>query len=443
MSPPPQSLVEKYRTRAPRYTSYPTAPWFHNVQPAQVHQALASGQGALSAYVHIPFCKSLCSYCGCHVEIRGSNRELGAAYVSTVLAELALVNNHLNAHRPLAQLALGGGTPTFLLPADMARLIEGVYARHARGDRADISIEIDPRTVSDDYLDTLVSLGFNRFSLGVQDFDANVLGAVNRPQPQHVVENVVNRIRKHGSFNLNFDLMYGLPHQDEARFAATIDEMLRIRPTRVALFHYAHVPWMKPAQKLVEREGLPSSHLKAALFTLAQSKFAEAGYAQIGMDHFALPGDDLVAASKNGSLQRNFMGYTTQGGLDQIGLGVSAIGSFGGMYAQDRKDRTAWTAQIEAGQLPIERGFVLSNEDLARRSIIMDLFCNFQAEFSPADYPSEWAKQGELESDGLVVRKANGLLVTPLGRHFIRNVCAVFDAYLEADASSRRYSATA
>jgi len=442
MSSPPEALVERYRTRAPRYTSYPTAPQFRPLDPAALDAALGRGVGPLSVYVHVPFCRTLCSYCGCHVEIR-KDRSVGAAYVDTLLAELDLVRARLGGPRPVDQLALGGGTPTFLRPADMARLVDGIRGRLGFTAQPDVSIEIDPRTVDAPYLDTLVELGFNRFSFGVQDLAPAVLASVNRPQPASLVEDAVGRLRRHGEFDLNLDLMYGLPHQTEESFAETVAEVARLRPTRIALFHYAHVPWMKPAQKLVERAGLPDPALKARLFGAAERGFAAAGYVTVGMDHFALPDDALVAAARNGTLQRNFMGYTTRAGLDQVGLGVSAIGYVDGVYAQDRKDLAAWEADVRDGRLPTERGYVLSAEDLTRRALIMDLFCNFRARFPVSAYLDEWERLAPLEADGLVRRLPDGLDVTPLGRHFIRNVCAVFDRYLEADPAARRYSATA
>lgn len=437
-----EELVARYRTRAPRYTSYPTAPQFGPLPEGAVAAALGRNDGPLSAYVHIPFCKSLCHYCGCHVEIH-ARRSVGAGYVDTVLAEADLVAARLQPGRQLDQLALGGGTPTFLEPDDMARLVDGLRARWPFTPTADISIEVDPRTIDAAYLDRLVDIGFGRYSFGVQDFDAAVLEAVHRAQPADLTLSAVRTLRERGNFDLNFDLMYGLPHQTPESFRTTLDVVVAMRPTRIALFLYAHVPWMKPAQKLVEKHGIPDAALRSRLFVLANEVLGAAGYETIGMDHFALPGDALLAAQASGTLQRNFMGYTTRAGLDQIGVGVSAIGSFGGVYAQDLKDREAWTARVTAGELPIERGFVLSADDTRRRSVIMELFCNFQVVLAPGEFPDERARLAPMLADGFVVLDADTVTVTPLGRHFIRNVCAVFDRYLEADAGARRYSHTA
>lgn len=439
----PVELVERYRTRAPRYTSYPTAPHFRGIALDEVHAALGRGDGPMALYVHVPFCRTLCSYCGCHVEIR-KDRDVGSVYVGHLLREFDLWVARLRPGRTLAQLSLGGGTPTFLRPDDMARLIDGIRARLPFPADVDASIEIDPRTVDEPYLDRLVALGFNRFSFGVQDFEAEVLEAVNRKQTTDHVTRAVERLRAHGDFDLNLDLMYGLPHQTEASFARTLARVIELRPTRVALFLYAHVPWMKPAQKLVEREGLPSTATRAALFRLAGEHLGGAGYVAIGMDHFAVEGDALVAAMRAGTLQRNFMGYTTHAGLDQVGIGVSAIGYFGGVYAQDEKERPEWEAAIDDGRLPVVRGFVLSEDDRVRRGVIMDLFCNFRTTLPEGvDFAAELARLAPFQADGLVVVEGREIRVTALGRHFIRNVCATFDRYLEADAAARRYSATA
>lgn len=449
LDPPPQALVDRYRTRAPRYTSYPTAPQFKPIAPAAVDAALAAGDGPLSLYVHVPFCKSLCLYCGCHVEIRGK-RQIGADYVDGLLAELALLARRMRPGRTLAQLALGGGTPTFLLPTDMARLLDGIRATFPFRPDGDYAIEIDPRTVDVDYLHTLVDLGFNRYSFGVQDFDEDVLETVKRRQTEFVVRRAVDTLRARGDFQINLDLMYGLPHQDPERFDRSLAIVTDLRPSRIALFQYAHVPWMKPAQKVLEKSGIPDSTVKSQLFALTNQRLTEAGYHAIGMDHFALASDELVSSQASGTLQRNFMGYTTGAGLDQVGIGVSSIGYFQGVYAQNLKKREDWRARIDAGELPVERGLVLDDEDLRRRRLIMALFCNFSVRW-PADerYDAEIERLRPLEADGLCVVRGpadghgGGVDVTPLGRHFIRNVCSIFDAYFEADVTARRYSVTA
>jgi oxygen-independent coproporphyrinogen-3 oxidase len=436
-------LVARYRTRAPRYTSYPSAPHFQPISQESLKQALNNVTGACSLYVHLPFCEHLCLYCGCHVEIRKS-REVADPYIEGLLKEFELWLSFTSAAK-LEQLCLGGGTPTFLRPDQMETLVLGLKKRLSWGSSIDASIEIDPRTINDTYLKTLIGLGFNRFSFGVQDFDSEVLEQVARPTEEGKVEQCVATLRSElPGCDLNLDLMYGLPHQTPESFKKTLATTTQIRPTRVALFHYAHVPWMKPAQKVLEKRGLPDSDQKATLFTMATEHFLSEGYSVIGMDHFALPGDELLEAQEKGHLQRNFMGYTTRADLDQLGIGVSAIGSFSGVYAQDFKERERWLQELEAGCLPVERGFVLSAEDKVRKSLIMELFCNFRAELPLGwDFSRELEKLAGMEQDGLVVVEGRKIRVTVLGRNFIRNVCAVFDVYLEPEGTTRRYSMTA
>lgn len=448
---PEPSLIARWRTRAPRYTSYPTAPQFHPISATDVDAAHARGYGPFAAYIHLPFCVQRCLYCGCHVEIQ-RKREVADPYVEAVIAEARLRSARMQEGRMLSQLSLGGGTPTFLLPEQMQRLVTGLRAAWSFAEDADLAIEIDPRSVDDAYLGQLVDLGFNRFSFGVQDLDPEVLRVVHRDQPVDLTERALASLRSRGSFDINIDLVYGLPEQTPERFSNTVAVIAALRPTRIALFQYAHVPWIKPAQKVLERYTMPDSDAKAEMFAIALKTFTAAGYEAVGMDHFALPGDALLAAQTEGTLQRNFEGYTTHGGLDLFGLGVSAIGSFGGIYAQDRKDRAVWTDEINEGRLPTERGFVLSAQDELRRRVIMALFCNLTVTLDQVDataLAAPIASLAPLIDDGIVTvgspEAGAGcrIEITALGRHFIRNVCAAFDAYLEADAAQRRYSVTA
>lgn len=448
---PSSELSARYRTRAPRYTSYPAAPHFGPLPEAALDTALAQCGGPLSLYVHIPFCTHLCLYCGCHVEIRES-RSVADPYIDSLLQELDLWTARVpETARFCGQICLGGGTPTFLRADQMRRLVQGLQSRLAWTPDVDASIEIDPRSVDEEALENLVSLGFNRYSFGVQDFDEEVLKKVARPQTEAQVRLCTSVIRRASpSSNLNFDLMYGLPGQDEERFARTLSKVIELRPTRIALFHYAHVPWMKPAQKVLEKRGMPETDLKTRLYALATETLVQAGYAVIGMDHFALPGDELIVAQKANDLQRNFMGYTTRANLDQLGIGVSSIGSFSGVYAQNYKDRDTWSSCIATGNLPVERGRVLTAEDHLRRRVIMRLFCNFSLHLDRAEaehLAPELERLIPLVEDALlhIHRDAGGthLELTSLGRHFIRNVCAVFDQYLEIDQGQRRYSMTA
>jgi len=446
MTPDP-ALVARYRTRAPRYTSYPTAPQFRPVTDAELRGGLSRGDGPISVYVHVPFCVRRCHYCGCHVEIQG-NRDIGDVYVDDLLAEARLWRAGMKDGRGLGQLALGGGTPTFLKPAALRRLYAGLTELWPRvpGEGVELAIEVDPRTVRPEDLDNIVDVGFTRVNLGVQDVDETVLQAVNRPQPFALVEAAVQRLRDRGLDDVGVDLVYGLPMQTAESFQRTLDAVASVKPTRIALFQYAHVPWLKPAQKLLERYPRPDSEARTAMWGQARRELGAAGYVEIGMDHFAVPTDSLVRARDEGTLQRNFEGYTTHGGLDLLGLGVSAIGYFGGVYAQNRKEREAWRAEVSAGRFPTERGWVLSEDDRLRRRVIMEIFCNGHTALS-ADEAAQLAEPlgrlGPLVEDGMVVVAADAVQVTPLGRFFLRNICAVFDRYLEEDAPTRRYSETA
>ncbi|MBM4390548.1 MAG: oxygen-independent coproporphyrinogen III oxidase [Deltaproteobacteria bacterium] len=439
---PSPALVDRYRTRAPRYTSYPTAPQFRAITEAELREPLSRGEGPVSLYVHVPFCQRLCHYCGCHVEIR-KNRDLGLDYVDSVLREAALWHACQRPGRALGQLALGGGTPTFLRSEELSRLVDGLAAIWPRADGAELSIEVDPRTVSPEELEALPRIGFTRVNLGVQDVDEQVLAAVNRPQPFPLVEQAFSVLRGAGLSQVGVDLVYGLPSQTEASFEATLDAVAGLRPTRIALFQYAHVPWLKPQQKLIERFARPDSDGRTRMWALAREKLGAEGYVEVGMDHFALPGDELVSALENGSLQRNFEGYTTHAGLDLLGLGVSAIGGFDGAYAQNTKDRERYAQLLAEGKLAVERGVLLSADDVERRRVIMSLFCNFTVDLGNGDYGEERVRLGRFVDDGLVTVDGTRVSVTPAGRFFIRNVCAVFDRYLEADVASRRYSETA
>lgn len=442
---PSPELVARYITRAPRYTSYPTAPKFKAITQQDIANGLAGGSGPISAYVHIPFCARRCHYCGCHVEIHG-NRDIGDVYVDDVLTEAALWAAPMRPGRTMGQLALGGGTPTFLKPATLRRLMDGLQQVWPVSPGAELAIEVDPRTVVDADLENIAASGFTRVNLGVQDVDDAVLAAVNRPQPFEKVVAVVATLRQVGLANFGVDLVYGLPEQTDSTFARTLDAVLGLQPSRIALFQYAHVPWLKPAQKLLERFDRPDSEARTRMRKMACEALGAAGYIEIGMDHFALRGDTLVAAAAAGSLQRNFEGYTTHGGLDLVGLGVSAIGFFGGVYAQDIKDREVWRAEVAAGRFPTERGWVLDADDARRRRVIMGLFCNFGVDLSPDDevaLAAELDRLAPLISDGLVVRDPGRVNVTDLGRFFIRNVCSTFDRFFEPDDLQRRYSETA
>lgn len=453
----PQQLVAKYATRGPRYTSYPTAPQFRaDFDPGAVADRWRRGNSAtprpdLSLYFHIPFCRERCWFCGCHVVI-ARNKERGTPYVAALREEMRMASELIDGRRPVRQIAFGGGTPTFLTPAQLDELISSVKSRWSIAPDAEISIEVDPRTVTLDQLDLLLASGFNRFSLGVQDFDEDILTSVHRAQGREITARVVDHLRSRGCDAINFDLIYGLPGQDVENSAHTIQTTIEMRPSRIAFYNYAHVPWLKPHQKLLERRGLPDPDLKLKIFGQAYRMLDAAGYVSVGMDHFALPDDELATSLLSRTLHRNFMGYTTRRGLDLIAFGISGIASVSGTYVQDVKELPVYYSEIESHRHPWERAFLMSEDDLMRRELIIDLFCNFHLDISGFErrwgisFAERFARELEalraFEGDALARVSGDAIEVTPVGRYFIRNLCMTFDRYLEADAGQRKYSQT-
>jgi len=358
----------------------------------------------------------------------------------------------IRADRPVRQIAAGGGTPNALSEEQLQTLFSYIHDRWNIAADAELSVEINPRTSTARKLDVFLKHGFNRFSLGIQDFSPVVLDAVKRGQGLMEVEDAVGHLRKNGVENINFDLIYGLPGQSLSSCEHSALQTIRLKPGRIALYSYAHVPWIRPHQKKLEEKGFPDQDTKASMFLLMTDLFLEAGYEYIGMDHFALPDDPLAVAARNRTLRRNFMGYTTGRGLDIAGFGASAISSMGSSYSQDEKELEKYMKTAAEGTLPVIRGFLLDQDDLIRRELLLDLFCNFHADLDAlseefnidaADYLAEDLKRLEpLEKDGLVELSDNSINVTSTGRFFIRNVCMVFDRYLEADDSKRTYSRT-
>ncbi|MFO0984562.1 MAG: oxygen-independent coproporphyrinogen III oxidase [Planctomycetota bacterium] len=435
-------LIRRYDRPGPRYTSYPTAPvWKNDFGPAQYRErltpALERRGEPLSLYVHIPFCESLCLYCGCNVLI---TKQHGRAqrYLDALEQELDLITPAF-ADRPLAQFHFGGGTPTYLTADELERAA-GMVERHfpiaADSERA---IEVDPRVTTSDHLDAVARHGFNRLSLGIQDFDELVQRTVHRVQPYDMTKGVIDAARSRGFTSVNVDLIYGLPHQTEAGFAATIDQVLTLAPDRVAVYSYAHVPWLKRQQNSFVRF-LPQADEKARLFLVAYHKFVAAGYVAIGMDHFAKATDEMALGLANGRLSRNFMGYTTRRAPDMIGIGVSAIGNVGSAFAQNRRDVASYQAAIEQGALATERGYLLSDEDRLRAEVILAIMCRLEVRHADilqqfqVDFPTHFARELEAlkpaEHDGLVQIEPDRVAVTPLGRLFVRNLCMAFDQYL-------------
>ncbi len=437
----PDDLRLRYQQNLPRYTSYPTAPHFRPITPEDARSALAQAAEGLSIYSHVPFCTRMCWYCGCNKEI--VRRPPAAELLDDLVAELEMLYASLGSGHTVHQLHLGGGTPTTLPVGILGKLLAAIAERSPFAPDAELAIEIDPRSVDDAYVDGLVALGFNRFSIGVQDFEPSVMEAVNRPQPRFLTDRIMARLAEHGDFSISFDLLYGLPNQTLETFGRTLDAVAELLPGRVALFPYAHLPHLRPSQKLLERVGLPTPDERTALFELAIARLGEAGYARIGMDHFARAGDPMHTAWEAGELHRNFQGYTTRPELDLVGIGPSAIGCYGGLYAQSDHTVDGWRAKVRAGELPVTRGWLLSADDRERARIIADLLCHGETRwgaYGRAQFAPEVERLGPLVADGLVELRDDGLALTDAGADFSRHVAAVFDAYLSPDAT--RYSST-
>ena len=450
------ALRAKYDVRGPRYTSYPPATHFHPLEAEAVFERWRERNGladdpGLSFYFHIPFCRARCQFCGCHTHITRKPEKVDA-YVDALVAEMELTAGIVDPARPVGQVALGGGTPNFLSEEQIHRLLGAMERIWTLRPEAELSVEIDPRTSTPGKLDAFLAHGFNRFSLGIQDFSTEVLKVIRRGQGLMQVEDVVSHLRAAGCQAINFDLIYGLPKQDLASVAATASEVIALRPSRIALYSYAHVPWIQPHQEVLERAGLPDPDLKAALALAMQDRLAEAGYQAIGMDHYALPDDALAVAARERTLRRNFIGYTTGRGLDLLGFGTSAIASVGTAYSQDDKDLEAYQASVGAGRLPIVRGFLLNADDVIRRELLLDLFCNFRLDLAalsqrfsidaPSYLAADLERLSEMADDGLVRVDPEAIEVTDSGKFFIRNVCMTFDRYLEQDNQARVYSRT-
>jgi oxygen-independent coproporphyrinogen-3 oxidase len=453
------ALIRKYDLSGPRYTSYPTADRFVEAfgEGCFRHWLDQRGLGGqnhpLSIYMHLPFCDTVCYYCGCNkVVTRDHGRS--AKYIKYLGRELALVAGHLGAQgaaeRRICQLHWGGGTPTFLSRDEMAELVGLVDAHFERLPEAEMSIEVDPRRVEAGRMAFLAALGFNRVSIGVQDFDPRVQAAVHRIQSEEETRRVIDEARAHGFRSVNLDLIYGLPRQTPASFEATLDRVLDISPDRIALYSYAHLPSVFKPQRRIHEAELPSAQHKLDILTLAIGRLTGAGYVYIGMDHFAKPGDELAVAQSQGRLQRNFQGYSTHPESDMLGFGISAIGKIGPTYYQNLKTLEDYYAALDAGRLPVLRGLELNQDDLVRRAVIQSLMCHFAVSIESIEishlvdfrrcFAPELEELKSLEQDGLVEVKPDWIVVTPRGRLLVRAVGAVFDRYLRQQRQRATYS---
>jgi oxygen-independent coproporphyrinogen III oxidase len=441
MTPDLSALIRKYNVPGPRYTSYPTVPYWDRT-PSEQEWLLALGQELAQAqdtgaavYVHIPFCRSLCTYCGCNVRIT-RNRAIAQPYLETILEEWRLYAQGLGRERiPLSEIHFGGGTPTFLNPGEIEFLVRGLLERGEIMPGAEFSLEADPRVTDEAQLRALAALGFRRLSLGIQDFDPRVQDIVNRVQSEEQVRVLTEQARALGFTSINYDLIYGLPLQTLESIEQTLAAVRRLRPDRIAFYAYAHVPWIKPSQRRFTEEDLPAGDAKRALYERGRDILEAAGYREIGMDHFALESDDLWKASLTGDLHRNFMGYTSRRVSPLFGLGVSSIGDAWTAFAQNEKAIEPYQERVRRGELPILRGHVLDDEDLVLRRHILALMTQFRTRWhhdaAARDYLGAVPeKLREMEGDRLIRLDEAGCEVTERGRAFIRNVCMAFDARL-------------
>jgi len=440
-----RALIEKYNRPGPRYTSYPTAVHFRDdVDKAALLHDTETESGPISLYYHLPFCESLCWFCACTTVIT-NNREKADEYIGYLEREMDMFLPHLDRSRKVNQLHFGGGSPSFLEPHQIDRLGEAIHKRFSFGEDAECSVELDARTLTEDKVRSFARAGFRRASFGVQDVNPEVQKAVHRIQPSSLNRQCIDWMRAHGFDSVNVDLIYGLPLQTVDSFAETLTEVLSYNPDRLAIFSYAHVPWVAPAQKILERSQLPTPETKLSMLELIIARLSEAGYRFIGMDHFAKHDDELSLAQANGTMYRNFQGYSTRAGSEICAFGMSAISQTSRCFRQNFKELDHYYAAIDAGHLPIERGYRLTAEDQLRQKVIMRLMCDFELNFTAlskligedfeAHFARELASLAEMESDGLIERYAGGVRVTPEGRLLIRNIAMQFDAYYNPSAT--------
>jgi len=448
-------LVQKYNVAGPRYTSYPPATKFTDaISWTQLSAKIDENNRTardLSVYFHIPFCETLCWFCGCTTVIT-LNHDKGMTYVEALGREVAAMAPRLNPQRKVVQLHFGGGSPTFLRPDEIRRLGEIIHEHFTFAPDIEAGVEVDPRRLTRDHMVALREIGFNRASMGVQDFNPKVQEAIHRIQPREMTQQAMDWMRELGFGSINLDLIYGLPFQTPESFNETLDIVLTMKPDRLAVFSYAHVPWIKPSQKILEREVLPTPETKLQVLKLVIEKLtANAQYVYIGMDHFAKPTDELAVAQREKKLQRNFQGYSTRAGADIYAFGMSSISQIPDAYWQNEKELPKWQEAVDANRMPLQRAYFVTDEDKIRRETIMRVMCDLSLDFAAMSqklginfaehFAGELAALAPFEADGLVRRHAGGLEVTDAGRLFIRNIAMCFDNTL-APESQRRHSRT-
>lgn len=452
-----KELISRYNQLGPRYTSYPTATQFHEQFGINEYCQVITDSNEdflpkpLSLYIHLPFCNTVCFYCACN-KIITANRNRAAPYLEDLHKEINLQGPLFDDDRVVSQLHWGGGTPTFISHEQMSALMKVIKNNFALldDDTGEYSIEIDPREVKVETVALLRNLGFNRMSIGVQDFNPSVQKAVNRNQSYEQTINVFNEARKHGFHSINIDLIYGLPKQSVRTFCNTINKIIEMNPDRIAIYNYAHLPHLFKTQRQINDEDLPSPNEKLEILGESIESLQDAGYVYIGMDHFAKPDDELAIAQRKGNLYRNFQGYSTNANCDVIGFGITAISKISNSYSQNRRTLEEYHNALEKNKIPILRGYKLKHDDELRREVITKLICHFHIEFHEIedlfkidfnDYFSEEIKLlHDMQKDELLELKEDAIEILPAGRFLIRNICSVFDAYLNTEKSNKNFS---
>ena len=441
----------KYSRPAPRYTSYPTAVEFKDLTPEEIIPFYQNSTKPLSLYFHLPFCKSACYFCGCNV-IYTSKEDKKIKYIEYLKKELDILKQYVDTNREVIQLHFGGGTPTFFSASQLKEILDLIHSYFPNFSKdSENSIEIDPRFLSQEQLKVLIDGGINRISFGVQDFNYDTQKAVNRIQSYDLTKNVVDMARNYGINSINIDLIYGLPYQNFKTFQKTLDEVLTLNPDRLAVFNYAHVPWMKKSMRKIDETTLPAPSEKLKILKYTIDFFENNGYKMVGMDHFAKPEDELFKALKNGSLHRNFQGYTTKGGADLIGIGVTSIGEVEDAYIQNYKDLKNYEKSLDEGKLPTFRGIILNEEDKIRKKIIMEMMANFSFDIKRFEeetkinffdkFKDELQELQEFVDEGLVTINDNKIEVSKTGSMLIRNIVLPFDEYYKK-MKEKRFSKT-
>lgn len=455
----PQDLVQRYDKAGPRYTSYPPATEFHQAISERDYRKWAKQSNEepipkpLSLYFHIPFCSSICYYCACNKVIT-KNKERAAPYLADLFREIEIQAQLIDQDRVVDQLHWGGGTPGFLSHPQIEQLMRKIetHFRLRHDDEGDYSIEIDPRVMESDGISLLRSLGFNRISIGVQDFDEKVQAAVNRKQSIATTAAVIKQARRHEFNSINIDLIYGLPHQTRISFMSSLDSVIELDPDRIAMYNYAHLPQRFPPQRRIREQDLPDAAEKLAILSSAVDKLCDSGYEYIGMDHFARPQDALSIAQRQGNLHRNFQGYSAHAYCDAIGMGVSAISQVADNFSQNTTDLESYHTLLQQNKLPVVRGYQSKKDDLIRREIIQNLICHFYLDIGAVErhwvinFASYFAKQQDqlqqLQQDGLIELGKTEIRVTEPGRFLLRNICMVFDRFNNIDSTRQLFSRT-